>query len=343
MHRAWCTTRNMQRAKMIINPQSSVPSERTRVAVLMGGIGAERQISIQSGTCVAEALVAAGYDVVTADVRPDKLDILEDGSIDVFFPALHGEFGEDGRLQQILEDKSLVYAGSGPAASNAAFDKMAAKAAFAKAGVATPAAIRFDCAADAGRVAEQLRRLARKYVTKPIRQGSSVGVSIVSEAGEAVETARRTAGEFGDCMIEEFVAGREITVGILCDGALPIIEIQPQGDFYDYHAKYVDERTRFLFDTIAEPALTERIQAAALDCFGALGCRHFARVDFILTDEEIACALEVNTIPGFTSHSLLPKAAARLGLSMSDLCARIVEAAISSPVRSSEASAKLQT
>ncbi|MBN2270951.1 MAG: D-alanine--D-alanine ligase [Sedimentisphaerales bacterium] len=294
----------------------------------MGGIGAERDVSIQSGTCVAEALTAAGYDVVTADVRPDQLDILEDSSIDIFFPALHGEFGEDGKLQQIFEAKGLVYAGSGPAASDLAFDKMAAKEAFIRAGVLTPASVRFD--PRIGLTEGQARQFAGKCVVKPIRQGSSVGVSIVSDVREAVKTARRTAQEFGDCMIEEFIAGRELTVGILCDEALPIIEIRTKAGFYDYHAKYVDEQTQFLFDTVAELALARQIQSAALDCFVALGCRDFARVDFILGRNDRAYVLEVNTIPGFTSHSLLPKAAAKAGLSMSDLCARIVEAAIAS-------------
>jgi len=293
----------------------------------MGGIGAERDISIQSGMCVAEALVLAGFEVLTADVRPEKLDILEDGSVDVFFPALHGEFGEDGELQRILEDKGLVYAGSGPAASDRAFDKMAAKAVFAEAGVLTPDAIRFDCDADGGLVAEQVHGFGGEYVVKPIRQGSSVGVSIVSGLQETIEAARRTASEFGDCMIEEFIAGRELTVGVLCNEALPIIEIRPGAGFYDYHAKYVDEQTRFLFDTVAEPAVVSQLQAAALDCFVALGCRDFGRVDFILADDNRPYVLEVNTIPGFTSHSLLPKAAAKAGLSMSDLCTKIIEAA----------------
>jgi len=132
-------------------------------------------------------------------------------------------------------------------------------------------------------------------------------------------------------MIEEFIGGRELTVGILCGRALPIIEIRPQSKFYDYHAKYVDEQTRFLFGTVRDRAVGAQVQEAALACFGALGCRDFARVDFILSDDGIAYALEVNTIPGFTSHSLLPKAAEKAGLSMAALCARIVEAACTWP------------
>ena len=294
----------------------------------MGGIGEERGISFQSGNCVAEALKEAGLNVVTADIRPDNMDILQDGDIDVFFLALHGKFGEDGQLQQILEDKSLLYTGSGPTASKLAFDKMASKKAFVEAGAATPAAIEFNHDTDIRQVEKQLQQFADTYVIKPIRQGSSVGISIVTDRREAITAARKVLSEFGDCMIEKFVPGREITVGILCGRPLPIIEVRSKTGFYDYQAKYIDEQTEFLLDTIRDPALTEEINQAALDCFDALGCRHFARADFILDDEEIAYALEVNTIPGFTTHSLLPRAAAKAGLSMSELCIRIIEAAL---------------
>ena len=303
---------------------------KLKVAVLAGGIGSERDISIQSGRCVAEALKEAGFEVVTADIRPDNLEILNDKSVDVFFPALHGKFGEDGRLQQIFEDRSLLYAGSGPAASSLAFDKMASKKLFEEIGVATPAAIEFDPETDIGRLEEHLRHFANRYVVKPTREGSSVGVSIVSTPHEAFDAARETFSEFGDCMIEEFVPGREVTVSILHGQPLPIIEVRVKSGFYDYHAKYVDEQTEYLFDTVTDTAIAANIRQTAVDCFNALGCRHFARVDFILGDDRIVYALEVNTIPGFTSHSLLPKAAAKAGLSMSDLCNNIVEAAYSS-------------
>jgi D-alanine-D-alanine ligase len=302
---------------------------KIKVAVLAGGIGSERDISTQSGQCVARALKEAGFEGVTADIRPDYLEILDDTSIDVFFPALHGEFGEDGRLQQILEDRSLLYAGSGSAASRLAFDKMASKMLFEDAGVSTPAAIEFDDQTNIELLEEQLLSLASRYVVKPIRQGSSVGVSIVSTPAEAIEAARKTLSEFGDCMIEEFVPGREVTVGILHGRALPIIEVRPKSGFYDYHAKYFDEQTQYLFDTVTDTATAENISRDAVECFNALGCRHFARVDFLLRDNQIAYVLETNTIPGFTSHSLLPKAAAKAGLSMSELCSNIVEAAYS--------------
>jgi len=294
----------------------------------MGGIGQERDISIQSGRCVAEALERAGLNVVTADIRPDSMNILEDNSIDVFFIALHGKFGEDGQLQQILEDKSLVYTGSGPIASRLAFDKMASKRAFAQAGVATASAIEFNADTDISQLESQLSQLGDKFVVKPVMQGSSVGVSIVSSRHEAIAAARKVLEEFGDCMIEKFVPGREVTVGVLCGQPLPIIEIRAQTGFYDYHAKYQDLRTEFLFDTIADPAIVRNVEAAGVDCFNALGCRHFARADFIQSPDGTPYVLEVNTIPGFTTHSLLPKAAAKAGFSMSDLCIKIVEAAL---------------
>jgi len=308
--------------------KSPVIKNQLRVAVLMGGVGAERDISIQSGNCVAQALEKAGLNVVIADIQPDNMDILDDSNVDVFFIALHGRFGEDGQLQQILEDKSLIYTGSGPEASRLAFDKMAGKKAFAEADIDTPPAIEFNAGTDIKQLEKQIRQFAEKYVIKPIRQGSSVGISIVTTTSQAIVAAQKTLNEFGDCMIEKFVPGRELTVGVLCGKVLPVIEIRPKQSFYNYHAKYIDEQTEFLFDTINDPALTAKIEAAALNCFNALGCRDFARVDFILGNDHIPYALEVNTIPGFTTHSLLPRAAAKAGFSMSDLCVRVIDAAL---------------
>lgn len=308
--------------------QSPLIENPVKVAVLMGGIGEERDISIQSGNCVAQALKEAGLDVITSDVGPDNLDVLEDSGIDVFFLALHGKFGEDGQLQQILEDKSLRYTGSDPKACRVALDKMASKKTFTKASVPVPAAVEFKPDADLAKLEKQLRQFAGKYVVKPVTQGSSVGVAIVDNPKSALDEAQKCSARFGDCMIEEYIPGREITVGILLGQALPIIEIRSKTGFYDYHAKYIDDRTEFLFDTIGDHSLTEKIEAAAIDCFNALGQRHFARVDFILSTDGTFYALEVNSIPGLTSHSLLPKAAAKTGLSMSGLCIKIIEAAM---------------
>lgn len=300
-----------------------------KVAVLRGGIGQEREVSLQSGRCVADALRAGGVDVVASDITPDDMTVLDRSDIDVFFIALHGEFGEDGRLQQILEDRGLAYTGCGPESSRLAFDKVVSKERFAAAGVSIAPTIEFGSGADIDAVEAQLRELGDRFVVKPIRQGSSVGVYIVDGVAETVASARKAYEQFGDCMIEPFIAGREITVGVLDGQALPIIEIRAKTGFYDYHAKYVDEQTEYLFDTIEDADLCRSIAAAALACFNSLDCRDFARVDFILTADGTAYALEINTIPGFTTHSLLPKAAAKAGIPMSELCVRIVEASFS--------------
>jgi D-alanine-D-alanine ligase len=206
-----------------------------------------------------------------------------------------------------------------------AFDKIKAKEAFARAGILTPVHIAFAESDKTGGLKKKLEAMGEKFVVKPVCQGSSVGISITDSCDEAVELAQSTSREYGDCIIEQFIAGREITVGVLCGEAMPIIEIRSRSLFYDYNAKYVDEGTQFLFDTITDSSLRGDIASAAMDCFHALGCRGFGRVDFILTDDGKAYALELNTIPGFTSHSLLPRAAARTGLTMPMLCKKIVE------------------
>ncbi len=310
------------------NVESSDIGNDVKVAVLMGGVSRERDVSLASGRFVAQALREATVEVVTSDIGPDNPGILEDDSIDVFFIALHGRFGEDGRLQQILESRGLVYTGSGPEASRLAFDKMATKKVFTDSGVVTPAAVEFTPDILKSDIRHRLDDFGGRYVIKPIREGSTIGVSIVDDAGSAVEAARRCFDKFGDCMIEEYIQGRELTVGILDGQVLPIVEIRARSGFYDYHAKYLDDETEYLFDTIGSARLRADISRAALDCFNALGCRHFGRVDFILGNNGAAYALEVNTIPGLTSHSLLPKAAAKTGLSMSELCVRIVKLAL---------------
>jgi len=298
-----------------------------KVAVLRGGVGREREVSLESGRCVAEALQAGGLDVVASDIRPDDMEILDRKDIDVFFLALHGEFGEDGQLQQVFENGGLVYTGCGPEASRLAFDKMASKRLFLGAGVDVPAVAEFVPGADPAQLCRQLEGLGDRFVVKPLKQGSSVGVYIVTGRDEAVAAAQKVRDEFGDCMVESFIAGREVTVGVLGRQPLPIIEIRSKTGWYDYHAKYIDDRTEFLFDTIESDAVRARLADAAMACFDVLGCRDFARVDFILSEEGTPYALEVNTIPGFTTHSLLPKAAARAGIPMSELCVRIVRAA----------------
>ena len=300
-----------------------------KVAVLMGAVGAEREISLQSGKCIADALKKAELlEVVEQDYQPKRPEILDDKSIDVFFLAFHGEFGEGGDMQEICEKKKLVFTGCDSKTSRLAFDKMACKKTLKQAKVPVPDAIEIKGDGQLGAVDSKLKMMGNKFVIKPVRQGSSVGIEIVEGLEEAKNAAKRCLADFGDCIIEEFVAGREITVGILDGTALPVIEIKTAHQFYDYDAKYNDDTTQYLFDTIAEKGTLRRINDVALKSFNTLGCRDFGRVDMILGTDNIPYVIEINTIPGFTTHSLLPKAAAKAGIDISQLCLRIIKAAL---------------
>lgn len=295
----------------------------------MGGVGSEREISLQSGGNVAAALRGAGFDVVEFDIAPDRLGILDDASVDVFYPVLHGEFGEDGQLQEILEGMGLVYVGSDSRSSRLAFDKIASKEAFRAGGVRVARDVCITSGGDLEGLCDKLAKVGERFVVKPIREGSSVGVEIVSGHAEAAAAGAKCFEKYGECMIEEFIAGREITVGILNGRALPVIEIRSKMQFYDYHAKYVDDATEYLFDTIVDSEVVAMVQATAVKCFEVLGCRHLGRVDMII-DDDGEYVLEINTLPGFTSHSLLPMAGAKAGYPASELCREIVEAALES-------------
>lgn len=293
----------------------------------MGGVSREREISMQSGKCVEEALKKAGVNVVTSDIKPDRLEILDDKTIDVFFNALHGTFGEDGQLQEILESKGLVFTGSPAKASRLAFDKWISKDLFASVGIVTPDAVLFETKLTDTEVENKIRRLGTKLVVKPLREGSTIGISITDTPQQAIAAARKCSAEFGDCMFEKFIPGREMSVSVIGNLALPIIEIRPQAGIYDYHAKYIDDKTQYLFDTITQPGIVNKIHETAVDCFNVLGCRSAARVDFILADDGKPYVLEINTIPGMTTHSLLPKAAEKAGIPFDQLCLAMVEMA----------------
>ncbi|MCI0499025.1 MAG: D-alanine--D-alanine ligase [Planctomycetales bacterium] len=301
-------------------------NKNLKIAVLAGGIGSERAISLLSGQTVYQALQEAGVAAVLADITPEDMSILDDGSIDVFFPILHGQFGEDGQLQQILEERRLRFTGSGSESSRKAFDKLLSKQVFFQAGLPVAKHIIVHSGDTVLDLKRLLQKLASKFVVKPLRQGSSVGITITDSVETAAVKALDCFRQYGDCMVEEFIAGREITVGILNGTALPLIEIRSKAAFYDYQAKYESDDTEYLFDTVGDAALVNRTQQLAVACFNELGCRHLSRVDFILTDDGRPVILEINTLPGFTSHSLLPMAAARAGIAKPQLCRQIVEA-----------------
>lgn len=298
-----------------------------KIAVLAGGISSEREVSLQSGKTVYDALIAAGLNTLISDISPNDLSILDDDSIDVFFPVLHGRFGEDGQIQQIMEDRHRCFVGSGSQASKRSFDKLMTKQVcfHAKLPIAKHLIVHADDTPQ--QLAPMLTKLAKKFVVKPVSEGSSVGVEIIDTPDEAAGKAIACFETFGSCMVEAFVPGREITVGVINGTPLPIIEIRSKAAFYDYNSKYIDDATEYLFDTIDDAELIGEIQQDAITCFNELECRHMGRVDFILTDLGLPYILEINTLPGFTSHSLLPMAARKAGIETPQLCRQIVEAA----------------
>lgn len=299
-----------------------------QVAVLAGGVGSEREVSLASGANIAKALREEGIGVVESDIAPDNLTILDAKGIDAFFLALHGQFGEDGSLQEILEKRGRVFTGSGSKASRLAFDKVASKKYFREAGVIVAAEVVLDETSTVTEVENQLAPLGNRFVVKPIRQGSSVGISILEGAGPAAQAAIACYRQYGDCLVEPYIAGREFTVGILNGVALPVLEIRSRSPFYDYQAKYLADTTEYLFDTLDHPALIKRMQDDAVRCYRSLGCRHQSRVDMIVNSIGVPHILEINTLPGFTSHSLLPMAAAKAGMPIGKLCVEILRSAI---------------
>jgi len=292
-----------------------------KIAVLMGGPGTEREVSLATGRGVSKALRSLGAEVVEVDVV-DK-DFQLPGDAELAFIALHGTFGEDGQVQQILEDRGVAYTGDGVEASRLAFDKIRSKEKFREHGVNTPEW-------------ETLQVFRRPHMEPPLvvkapRQGSTVGVYIVKTAEKIKEAVVEAARYDSQLLIEKFVPGRELTVGILGDQALPILEIIPKGGFYDFSNKYpflnpqAGGSAQHVCPAQMEPELTRKIQELALRAHRALGLQVYSRVDVILSENGEPFVLEVNTIPGMTEASLLPEAAAATGINYPDLCVRIIE------------------
>ncbi len=297
---------------------------KLRITVLAGGPSTERAVSLESGRSVAEALRRCGHEVRLADIGPNELGAL-DRPADVIFPALHGTFGEDGQVQRILEERGIPFVGSGSRASAVAMDKAATKAVAEELGVATAPSEVWDEAALAQREGPEL---TLPVVIKPVDQGSSVGIEIVKSADGLRPALVAAVNGYGRALVEQFVKGVELTVGIIGKEALPLICVRPRREFYDFTAKYEDDTTEYVFDTGQPAALVAQLQADSRRIFSRLGCRHLSRIDWIVDAAGEAWFLEVNTLPGFTSHSLVPKAAARIGISFEALCERLVRMAI---------------
>lgn len=288
-----------------------------KVAVLMGGISAEREISLKSGAAVAQGLRGGGYRVMELDISAKDFTLPPDA--DAVFIALHGEFGEDGEIQQILMERGVPYTGSGPESSRTAFDKILTRQRLEENGIPIPP----------GEVLREasVRIQPVPLVVKPPRQGSSVGCHLVFEENNFPAAFADAFQYDSEVLVEEYIPGRELTVGIVGEEVLPVVEICASNGWYDFDAKYVKGDTAYVVPAELEPELETESRALAWRTFQALEADGFGRVDFRLSPEGKLYVLELNSIPGFTATSLLPKAAQAAGTGFSELCCRIMELA----------------
>ena len=301
------------------------------IGVLMGGYSSEREISLKSGQAIAKALKEAGCQVNAIDI-PFKdeekiLDVIHKAKIDVAFIALHGSLGEDGRIQDFLEKSHVPYVGSGVAASRLAINKARTQALFKTAGIPVAEHLILE-SFSIDRLSRVLKTFSFPVVVKPACEGSSIGVTIVFEK-ENLEVALKEAFRYGsDVLVEQYIKGREFTVGILNEAPLPVVEICPANPFFDFKAKYFSQgQTQYIVPAKIDDKLAKMMQSIALKAHQILNCRHFSRVDMMLDEDLNPYVLEVNTIPGFTETSLLPKAASAAGINFTQLCLKLIQLA----------------
>lgn len=305
------------------------PKHFGRVAVLMGGTSSEREVSLNSGANVLDALRSKGVDAHAVDGIPALIDALREKKFDRVFNILHGGDGENGVLQGLLDALKVPYTGSGVLGSALTLDKIRTKQVWLSLGLSTPRYVRLGHGEDVHAAA---RSLGLPVIVKPACEGSSVGISRVfndADLDEAVALAARYPGEL---LMEQLIVGEELTVGILGDEALPSIRIMPTGDYYDYHAKYIADDTKYLCPGLTGDAETE-IRALCLKAFHAAACSGWSRVDVMRDSAGKLYLLEVNTAPGMTSHSLVPKAARQIGIDFETLCWRVLESSFSKQAR----------
>jgi len=311
-----------------------------RIGVLAGGVSAEREVSLRSGNAIYKALTDLGYNAVLIDPSENLCAALKAEGIEIVFIALHGGYGENGAVQGLLEVLGIPYTGSGVLASALAMDKEASKKMFLYHNVPTPPfkiiknyelGIRNE-----GNITPQFETQDLKLITgfnmpwviKPANEGSSIGVSIVKSDKELPD-ALKTAFSYGDILIEKYIKGREIQIGIMGQKALGGVEVKTSLEFYNYEAKYTAGHTQYILPPEVDNQVYDRLKKTALDAHNALGCRGATRVDLILDESGNPFVLEVNTIPGMTATSLLPKIAGLAGMGFPDLIEEILKEAIS--------------
>jgi D-alanine-D-alanine ligase len=302
------------------------------IGVLMGGCSSEKKISIKSGTAVVKALTESGCKVSAVELntenREEVMALLRDAKIDIAFITLHGRFGEDGKIQEILEMIGLPYTGSGSAASRMAMDKLASYDVFVANHIRVPQFVRFSKASSRN-MEEQIKSVFKRkpIVVKPPCEGSSFGITIVKDYQD-LPKALSDAFSYGDrIIVESYIKGKELTAGILGNKLLPVVEIRPKNLFFDYEAKYQAGSTEYIVPAEINSSTAQQVQQLAWKVHQSIGCRDLSRVDFILDEGNIPWVLEINTIPGMTATSLLPKAASAVGIDFKTLCLTLAQLA----------------
>ena len=305
-----------------------------RIAVLMGGKSAEREVSLRSGARVMSAFQKLGVKPITIDpIEDDWVNQMREASVEIAFLALHGQGCEDGTIQGVLESFGFAYTGSGILASALAMNKVMTKRVLATIDVPIPDYLSVNPEDDLHPQCEEAaERLGFPVVIKPTSEGSSIGVSIIRELSELKRVARKTQHEFGEIFFEQYIQGTEVTVGLLGTKrdlrALPVLELVPKREFYDYEAKYTEGMTEFILPARLSDHLTERVQEIALNTHNALGCWSVSRVDMMVSADGGAYAIELNTLPGMTELSDLPAQADEAGISYEELVLKILASAL---------------
>ncbi len=300
------------------------PFKEKIIGVLYGGLSKEREVSLRSGQAVLEALLLKGYDAVPIDVGRDIDGVLQDKGIDIAFLALHGRFGEDGCIQGLLEIRSIPYTGSSVMTSALAMDKYLTKDVARAAGIPTPDDFFFDANHHEVEHAVESNGLPFPLIVKPCREGSTIGITKVMDTEGLRQAIHQAQALDKRVLIERFIPGRELTVAVLNGEPLPVLEVVPETGFYDFVAKYQSQTTRYHCPASLPEEIRIHVQNMALKAYRRMGCEGVARADFILTAEGMPYFLEINTLPGMTSHSLVPKAAAAAGISFPDLVEKIL-------------------
>jgi D-alanine-D-alanine ligase len=307
--------------------------KNSKIAVLCGGRSGEREVSLRSGKRVFDSLKKQKYDAVMVDLSDDLVTQLKKKKIDVVYIALHGRWGEDGCVQGMLEIANIPYTGSKVLASALAMNKLAAKRIFEATGIPTPRYVEIDVYSDIKKEAKRISRIfPYPLVVKPVAEGSSLGVSLVKKEDDLEKVLEKAVNDYKDIFVEEYVKGKEVTVGIIGKGeglqALPVLQLVPRKDFYDFEAKYTAGMTEFILPAKLSKPLYKKVQTTALAAHRSLGCYGVSRVDMIVSSlDHVPYVHEVNSIPGMTEQSDLPAEAAHAGITFDQLVVKILESA----------------